>query len=287
MTPVELERGLEVHPLAELIPTMTDEEFVELRKDIESNGYREDEPLILFEGKILDGRHRDRVCRELQIEPPIQDFSGDDPTAYVISKNLHRRHLSRSQIAMTAAEALPHLEEEARKRMGREGDPRRGHNKPVPTGTPLSSSASSKRAAEEAAELTGASTRSVGRAKRVKDADPDLADQVKRGEVALATAEEKVTGRPNKDRSSGLETQPAADGRQQPTTYFGKGDKWQESTEPLNRYLAGWEKRGYEFSHINWREAAKRLKRIDHLIEGLEAARADIEPRSHKAKLSF
>lgn len=91
---------------------------------------------------------------------------------------------------MTAAEALPHLEEEARKRMGRPDDPRRGHNKPGPTGPGLSDEPSSaQRARDEAAELTGASPRSVGRAKRIKESDPELAEQVKAGEVALTAAE--------------------------------------------------------------------------------------------------
>lgn len=140
---------------------------------------------------------------------------------------------------MTAAEALPHLEEEARKRQGRRTDlePTSG-----PTG-PEVPDADPKRARAEAAELTGASERSVGRAKRVKESDPELADQVKAGEVALTAAEEKVTGKPNKDRSNGLDTKPDAAGRQQPTIRFGKGDKWQESTEPLTRYLNAWAKR--------------------------------------------
>lgn len=282
--------ALEIHRLAELIPAMSEEEYGELRKDIESNGYRQDEPLVLFEGKILDGRHRDRVCRELGVVPPTQNFNGDDPTAYVISKNLHRRHLTRSQIAMTAAEALPHLEEEARKRMGRAGDSRRGHNKPGPTGPPLSGEvppSDSKRARAEAAELTGASERSVGRAKRIKEAEPKLAEKVKAGEIALTTAEEEVTGKPNKDRSSGLETKTDTAGREQPTVRYGKGDKWQESTEPLTRYLAAWAKRDYQFAHVNPREASNRVKRIDNLIAGLEAARADLEPRAQKAKLTL
>lgn len=72
-----------------------------------------------------------------------------------------------------------------------------------------------------------------------------------------------------------------------PTFYFGKGDKWKESTEPLHRYLRAWEKRGFEFAHLNPREAAGRVKRIDGLIDALIAARADLEPRSEKATLTF
>lgn len=68
---------------------------------------------------------------------------------------------------------------------------------------------------------------------------------------------------------------------------YGKGDKWHEATEPLARYLTGWEKRGYEFRHLNPREAGKRVARIDQLIAGLTEARADLERRSHRAKLTL
>lgn len=283
----------EVHPLAELIPPMTEEEFTDLVHGIESEGFRNDEPVVIYEDQILDGRHRYRASQQVGVEPPTRLFEGDDPVGYVISKNLHRRHLTKSQVAMTAAEALPHLEKEARKRAEdgrRRGGEEAGRGRPkasVPTGTEAIASADSKRAAAEAAELTGASARSVGRAKRVKEADPELAEQVKAGEVSLTRAEEVVSGKPNKNANTGLETKTDDAGRKQPATFFGRGDKWQESTEPLTRYLVAWGKRGYDFGHLNYREAAKRVKRIDTLIAGLEAARADLEPRSQRAKLTF
>lgn len=70
-------------------------------------------------------------------------------------------------------------------------------------------------------------------------------------------------------------------------TFFGKGDKWDDATDPLVRYLRAQKKKNFDFSHLNWKEAKKRVQRIDGLIADLEAARADLEPRSHKAKLSF
>lgn len=273
----------EIHPLAELIPPMTEHEFSDLVRGLETEGFRSDEPLVIYEGQILDGRHRYRASRQLGIEAPTRLFDGDDPVGYVISKNLHRRHLTPSQIAMTAAEALPHLEEEARKRQGRRSDL---EETSVPVGTEVLP-AGSKRAAAEAAEMTGASTRSVGRAKRVKEADPALAERVKAGEISLTKAEEKVSGKPHKEYAVGLETKTDASGRNQPTIRYGKGDKWQEATEPLVRYLRGQRKQNFDFSHLNWKEAKKRVERIDALMADLQAARADLEPRSHKAKLSF
>ena len=73
-----------------------------LSNDIKTNGLRE--PIILFEGKILDGRNRYRACTELDIESPTRKWDGKgDPLDYVISKNLHRRHLNESQRGAVAS----------------------------------------------------------------------------------------------------------------------------------------------------------------------------------------
>lgn len=81
---------------------MSDEDFAILSKDIATNGQLE--PITTFEDAILDGWHRYQACAELNIAPKTQEFTGDDPAAFVLSKNLHRRHLNASQraVAVTA-----------------------------------------------------------------------------------------------------------------------------------------------------------------------------------------
>lgn len=89
------------HEYAKLFPLLEGEARQELLDDIKANGVRD--PIVFLDGKILDGRNRYYAARELLIEYPRIEFDGDDPLAYVVSKNLHRRQLSTSQRAMIAA----------------------------------------------------------------------------------------------------------------------------------------------------------------------------------------
>jgi len=105
---------MDFHEIANIFPMMQSDEYENLVADIKQNGLIE--PIVLYDGKILDGRNRWKACIEAGVEPRFENYSGDSPISYVISKNANRRHLSKSQLAMIATEVLPMLEEEAEKR---------------------------------------------------------------------------------------------------------------------------------------------------------------------------
>ena len=92
------------HELCCIFPRCSDEELQLLVSDIRENGLQN--PIVLFEGKILDGRNRYLACEILGIEPRYVEFEGTEPMSFVISHNLCRRHLSESQRAMVAASVL-------------------------------------------------------------------------------------------------------------------------------------------------------------------------------------
>jgi hypothetical protein len=94
-------RKLVAHPLAELFPLLEGEEFEALVNDIKSNGLHQ--PIVLFEGRILDGRNRYRACKRARIEPIFKSYKGKAPLEFVISLNLKRRHLNESQRAFVAS----------------------------------------------------------------------------------------------------------------------------------------------------------------------------------------
>jgi ParB-like chromosome segregation protein Spo0J len=99
--------ALKVHPAAELFPLIEGEGFAELVADIKANGLID--PIVLYDGMILDGRNRYRACLAAGVTPYFRVAVQSpetaniarplitDPVAYVISANIQRRHLTDEQ----------------------------------------------------------------------------------------------------------------------------------------------------------------------------------------------
>jgi hypothetical protein len=98
----ETRQALAVHPLAQLIPLIAPGDLNRLRDDITANGINE--PLVMFEGKVLDGRNRLAVASVTGITVQLREFDGDEAAAkkYVWSLNAARRHLTIPQLALAA-----------------------------------------------------------------------------------------------------------------------------------------------------------------------------------------
>lgn len=90
-------RNLAVHPIALAFPIMTGPELRRLYDDILAHGIAE--PVTLFEGKVIDGRHRLAIAHLLNKPVTIREFGGNAQAArsFTFSINLMRRHLSPAQ----------------------------------------------------------------------------------------------------------------------------------------------------------------------------------------------
>ena len=181
------------HPAADMFPMMGETELAEMAKDIAENGLVD--AIVLYEGMVLDGRNRLAACKLAGIEPRFAVIDNkSSPTMYVISKNLHRRHLSTSQRATIAAEIRPMLAREAKQRMRAGGGDHKseaaksGMDKcPDPIlGKPAKEAQGT--ASAIAAKALGISEKTVRRAALVKETAPEEFEKMKRGEITLQDA---------------------------------------------------------------------------------------------------
>jgi ParB-like chromosome segregation protein Spo0J len=89
----------------DLLPVMSDEEYHNLKADIERSGLQIPIEIDAETREILDGWHRYKACRELGItlsagQMRERRFSSEEERKwFCISLNLNRRHLSQSQKA--------------------------------------------------------------------------------------------------------------------------------------------------------------------------------------------
>ena len=97
-------RSLTAHPLADIFPMPKKSEIKSMAMDILGAGLRQ--PIVLLDGKVLDGRCRLAACHEVGIEPTFIDFDGGNAGRFVISANVHRRHLTAGQRSMAAADYI-------------------------------------------------------------------------------------------------------------------------------------------------------------------------------------
>ena len=165
---------LEFHPLANLFPLIEGTEFEDLVADVRANGLRE--AVVLYQGKVLDGRNRYRACLAAEVEPRTVYFRPDlegEPLAFVISKNLKRRHLNESQRAMVAA-AIADMRQGQRTDLAPHAEPSANLPKvDQPT----------------AARMLNISDRSVRSAKTVREkGSPSLVRAVEQGKLAVSEA---------------------------------------------------------------------------------------------------
>ncbi len=83
------------HDICLWLPHCT-ETVSEIAKDMKVNGFRVDRSIVVYEGKILDGRHRYEGALEANVDPLFTEFKGtrEEAIGYVTSENVARRHLS-------------------------------------------------------------------------------------------------------------------------------------------------------------------------------------------------
>lgn len=172
-----------------IYPEMQAEEFNRLREDIFANGYDPKNPIILFEGQIIDGWNRYRACIALGVEPKFQTFTGSEIDAMqIVIRTNNRRDLTSSQRAAIAVEAedlIALLKAKAKERQVKAGE-EFGKSAPKVVqkiAQPINSEQNKVRT--QLAETFNTNRQYVSDAAQIKKDSPEEFEQIKSGKKTI------------------------------------------------------------------------------------------------------
>lgn len=178
-TTTKAARRLLPHPIAMVFPEIDAPTFQDLMASMRSHGFAANHPIMVFEGKILDGRNRYRAAMETGVEPVLMDFHGtrEEAAEFSLRENLHRRHLTAGQKAIIAENMLkyiPHVSAGVHPHSGEEVRVKPG------------------KTAKTVAIANHVSPRAVVQAQELIKLDPAAAERVKQGKESLGGALKKA-----------------------------------------------------------------------------------------------
>ncbi len=192
------------HPAAEAFPLLQGEELQQFVEDIKANGLRK--PIEFYDGDRwpefkgfgIDGRNRNAACLALEIDPPLKYLTDADLgasqslTAYIVSANVARRHLTSSQAATVGVAVKKQLEAEAKQRSL--ANLKRGAEVPdhqkIGGRENIENSAHShaNQTAQQAAEIVGTNRQYINDAERIEAEAPSLMGLIRDGKLTITQA---------------------------------------------------------------------------------------------------
>ena len=200
----EFINDIPVHPIASLFPMIGDDELQALADDIKAHGQREPivvaylDEAMLHEPVVIDGRNRFAACKLAGVEPEFRyamslndrELSPQVIADWIISHNLHRRHLTTSQRAMVGQGYLAYLKEEAKKRQL--STLKQNATDTVRPNSDERTSRQGARSDVQAAKLVGVGKNSIRDADFVATHDPELAQQVRDDKIKVSAAAKRI-----------------------------------------------------------------------------------------------
>jgi hypothetical protein len=220
------------HAAAQLFPLLEGADFDQLKADIAEHGLLE--PITLHpDGSILDGRNRHRACVAAGIQPYFHTWNADgSPTDFVLSMNLHRRHLTTEQKILLGEKLEPiyaaEAEEERRRKISEYQTTGQTAEKVPPSKTEQES-------AQKAAKAAGTNAHYIRDMKRLRMEAPDLAEQIESGKLTMAKAKKVLKERKRKEERAAMA---------QAVQNIQPSDRWQVYHDDMTTWTAP---RQYDF----------------------------------------
>lgn len=188
-----------------IFPEAKTEDYERLKQDIQVNGYDSSQPIILYQGDILDGWNRQKACNELKEKPTYETFQGTDEEAirYMMRTN-KRRNLNSGQWACIAVEAEDLIEairkEVEKQRRAKQAETQEKTKKEkeamVQKIVPQTPKDTSKLASHKTAELFNTNRTYVNQANKLKEQAPEVFEAVKAGTMRMTDGSKAVKAIP-------------------------------------------------------------------------------------------
>jgi hypothetical protein len=193
--------GYPIHPACDVLPMMPEAALEEMAEDIRR--YGQQQPVVLYQGQVLDGRNRLRACELAGVTPEVREWTGTDPIRWVLSLNFHRRHLTEDQKSVVGARAERLIADLDRgdEKAGA-GEAARAGDSPTASGPAVtggaggvdpmaqfSDRAMERKARQTAATLVNVSPARIARGRKLLDQGvPELVRAVERGSLSMSQA---------------------------------------------------------------------------------------------------
>lgn len=185
MESIKLSELVENETINQLVPEMTEKEFLDLKTSVSDNGLRH--PIdINKDNTILDGRHRVRVFKSLGYESiPFtrHDLSESEAISFVRDTAVERRHLTDAQrlnIILNSEDVIAEIVERA-KESKKQGVVAGGKARHSAQGSAEPKAEIPTNTNEVIGKLAGVSRATVNRAKKVRRENPEAYEKVVKG----------------------------------------------------------------------------------------------------------
>lgn len=199
-------KELKIDPeLKDLLPPLTDDEYKQLEKNIVTNGFDRNFPIMEWHGYIVDGHNRYSICKKHNIDYVVGTLAyetKEQVMEWMLDIQLGRRNLSPIQRIAVAEKYRPIYEKMAKENLSTGG--RNGglttQNKPLVN---LPNPSTSVNTSEKLAQIAGVSEKTYRMGAKVLNSDnEDVKNRVLSGETSISAGYRELQNENKKTQSS-------------------------------------------------------------------------------------
>ena len=185
--------------LRDLLPPLTDEEYKQLEKNIVENGFDKNFPIMEWNGYVVDGHNRYKICKEHNITDYVVGTlayeTKEEVMEWMLDIQLGRRNLSPIQRIAITEKYRPIYEKQARESQGTRNDLK--DNIPQNIGeSEKRRQAKDREVNSKLAKVANVNPETYRQAKRILDSNnEDLKQRVQSGETSISAGYKELIGK--------------------------------------------------------------------------------------------